>query len=169
MTKNRVRKGKRERKGRYNLKIDEVTRIRITQILEQFRASEDEGYPPTFNALPFIFCDCFTLWCRWMWHHCCRCSLLIPECCLWVIGCFVWIGYLHVFVVVKFELGSSWPTWNLCWKDDDCTGVSTDEIRFCFVFLQCTSLMLVCPTQSVLWCIKCPRKWGLDLKVMGEC
>ncbi|XP_014504871.1 DExH-box ATP-dependent RNA helicase DExH6 [Vigna radiata var. radiata] len=44
MTKNRVRKGKRERKGRYNLKIDEVTRIRITQILEQFRASEDEVY-----------------------------------------------------------------------------------------------------------------------------
>jgi len=47
--------------------------------------------------------------------------------------------------------------------------VSIDEIRVCFVFLQCTGLKLVCPTKSVLGCIKCPRKWGLDLKVLGEC
>ncbi|XP_027331218.1 DExH-box ATP-dependent RNA helicase DExH6 isoform X2 [Abrus precatorius] len=42
MTKKRENKG--EPLHRQNLKVDEVTRIRISQILEQFRASKDEVY-----------------------------------------------------------------------------------------------------------------------------
>jgi len=59
MAKNREKKG--EALHRQTPKVDEVTRIRISQILEQFRASKDEGYPPTFNASPLFFCHCFTL------------------------------------------------------------------------------------------------------------
>ena len=48
MTKRREKK-KGEPLQRQNPKVDEVTRIRIYQILEQFRASKDEGklhHPP---------------------------------------------------------------------------------------------------------------------------
>lgn len=31
--------------NRQNPKVDEPTRIRVTQILEQFQASKDEGHP----------------------------------------------------------------------------------------------------------------------------
>jgi len=44
------REKKEEALHRQTPKVDEVTRIRISQILEQFRASKDEGYAPTFNA-----------------------------------------------------------------------------------------------------------------------
>lgn len=41
---------RREKKGeallRQNPKVDEPTRIRISQILEQFKASKDEGKVP---------------------------------------------------------------------------------------------------------------------------
>lgn len=43
MTRRREKKGDALQLHRQNPKVDEVTRIRITKILEQFRASKDEG------------------------------------------------------------------------------------------------------------------------------
>lgn len=132
-TKNKREKKKGEPLFRQNPNVDEVTRIRISQILEHFRASNDEGYSvPPFLIFSFFFTVSCTknttlsMFDLRLQNHVWRKNNFArdQDPCFCVHFTFIHWVYIGMRAII-------FPTANQSWKDYDyCIFISIHEIWF---------------------------------------